>query len=396
MTQLGRRGDRGANGGGALASGRERVRNQRARRNVGVVIRVRWNAAVGNASVFVLIHFVAMLLPACGGDGDPGTTPTPSPEATASPSPAPTSSPAPTPERAPELSVYDVPAGSQPHDVAPAADGGVWYTAQATGRLGWLDPASGETREVPLGAGSAPHGVIVGPDGAPWVTDSGLNAIVRVDPQTSEVTAFPLPADRPNANLNTAAFDGRGVLWFTGQNGIVGRLNTSTGVIEVFDAPRGRGPYGITSTPSGDIYYASLAGSYVGRVDNASGASSVLEPPTPGQGARRVWSDSAGRIWVSEWNAGQVSAYDPSTDGWQTWRLPGDTPQAYAVYVDETGKVWLSDFAANALVRFDPETEIFDAFPLPDSPGNVRQLLGREREVWGAESAADRRVVVRY
>jgi len=47
-------------------------------------------------------------------------------------------------------------------------------------------------------------------------------------------------------------------------------------------------------------------------------------------------------------------------------------------------------------VRFDPKTETFDSFPLPDSPGNVRQLLGRPGEVWGAESAADRLVVVRY
>jgi virginiamycin B lyase len=289
-----------------------------------------------------------------------------------------------------------VPAGSRPHDVAPAVDGGVWYTAQATGRLGWLDPATGETREIPLGAGSAPHGVIVGPDGAPWITDGGLNAIVRVDPETSEVTVFALPADRPNTNLNTAAFDAHGILWFTGQNGVVGRLDPATRAMEVFDAPGGRGPYGITATPGGEIYFASLAGSYVGRINTATGEITVLEPPTAGQGARRVWSDSAGRIWVSEWNAGQVSVFDPSVEEWQTWPLPGDAPQTYAVYVDETNKVWLSDFGANALVRFDPETEAFEPFPLPDSPGEVRQILGREGEVWGAESAADRLVVVRY
>jgi len=104
--------------------------------------------------------------------------------------------------------------------VAPAPDGTVWYTAQRSGELGRLDPATGETHHIPLGAGSAPHGVIVGPDGAAWVTDSGLNAIVRVDPQTEAVQVFPLPDGSPNANLNTAAFDGRGVLWFTGQNGV--------------------------------------------------------------------------------------------------------------------------------------------------------------------------------
>jgi len=112
-------------------------------------------------------------------------------------------------EAAVRLQEYRVPDGSHPHDVAPAADGTVWYTAQATGRLGRLDPDTGRTEEVPLGEGSAPHGVIVGPDGAPWITDGGLNAIVRVDPTTGAVDRFPLPDDRPAVNLNTATFDRR-------------------------------------------------------------------------------------------------------------------------------------------------------------------------------------------
>ena len=77
---------------------------------------------------------------------------------------------------------YAVPRNSQPHDVACALDGGVWFTAQGNGHLGWLNPANGEVHLTALGNRSAPHGVIVGPDGAPWITDGGQNAIVRVDP----------------------------------------------------------------------------------------------------------------------------------------------------------------------------------------------------------------------
>ncbi len=216
-----------------------------------------------------------------------------------------------------EIVAFAVPRGSRPHDVAPAPDGGVWYTAQNLRELGWLDPATGATRHIPLGIGSRPHGVIVGPDGAPWVTDGGLNAIVRVDPATQELSIFPLPPDRANANLNTGAFDGAGRLWFTGQNGIHGVLDPKTGTIDVFDSPRGRGPYGISATPLGDVYFASLAGSYVGLIA-PDGSVTVPEPPTPGQGARRVWSDSAGSIWVSEWNSGQLSRYTPETQLWST------------------------------------------------------------------------------
>jgi len=290
---------------------------------------------------------------------------------------------------------YPVPAGSHPHDVAPAPDGTVWYTAQYSAALGKLDPATGKTLHIRLGSGSAPHGVIVGPDGAPWITDGGLNAIVRVDPRTKDLRKYFLPTERGNVNLNTAVFDRDGILWFTGQNGVYGRLDPSTGKIQVFEAPRRRGPYGITTTTDGMIYYASLANSYIGRIDPQTSEVTVLEPPTPNQGARRVWSDSQGRIWVSEWNAGQVAVYDPANDSWKEWKLPGNRPQAYAVYVDDQDIVWLSDFGANTIVRFDPASETFTSFKLPSHDAAVRQILGRPGEIWGAESGVDKLVVIR-
>ncbi|MDQ3973371.1 MAG: lyase [Actinomycetota bacterium] len=289
---------------------------------------------------------------------------------------------------------FPVPAGTGPHDVAPAADGRVWYTAQRAGALGVLDPSTGATRHIPLGPGSAPHGVVVGPDGAPWVTDGGLNAIVRVDPTTLEVATFPLP--RPaNANLNTAAFDGDGVLWYTGQGGVYGHLDPATGRMEVFDAPRGRGPYGIAATPDGTVWFASLAGSYIARIDSSDGRLNVVDVPTADGGARRIWSDSSGRLWVTEWFAGKLARFDPATDAWREWLLPGDDPRPYAVYVDHEDVVWVTDFGANALVGFDPRTERFGVFPFPSSGAQVRQLVGLVGEVWGAGSASDTLVVLR-
>src|SRR5918994_435371 len=239
----------------------------------------------------------------------------------------------------PVLQEFPVPPGARPHDVAPAADGIVWYTAQGSGELGWLDVSTNQTHHITLGK--------------------------------------------------------NGTLWFTGQSGIYGRLDPVVGQVEVFDAPRGRGPYGISTAPDGSIYYASLSGSYIARIDLETGAATVLEPPTPDQGARRVWPDSQGRIWVSEWNAGQVAVYNPATQEWKEWHLPGSNPMPYAVYVDDKDMVWLSDFGANAMVRFDPAQETFSMFSLPSPQANVRQILGLSGEVWGAESGSDKLVVIR-
>ena len=207
--------------------------------------------------------------------------------------------------------------------------------------------------------------MIAGPDAAAWVTEGGQNAIARVDPATHGLELFPLPKERRNANLNTATFDRQGVLWFTGQNGIYGRLDPKSGAMAVFDAPRGIGPYGIATTPDGQVFFASLAGNYLGQIDLETGGVTVLEPPVPRQGARRVWSDSRGGLWITGWNSGDLFRYDSKSKSWAHWHLPGNGPQPSAVYVDETDAVWVSDWGANAILRFDPGRRNSNPFRYP-------------------------------
>lgn len=297
------------------------------------------------------------------------------------------------PAEAIEVKYFPVP--SYPHDVAPAPDGTVWYTGQSAGNLGRLDPKTGNVETIPLGNDSAPHGVIIGPDGAAWATDGGQNANVRVDPATKKVSVFPLPKEFPNANLNTGTFDKKGVYWFTGQNGVYGRVDPATGKTDAWKAPRGVGPYGITSTPSGEIWYASLAGDHIARIDAVSGEASVVEPPRKGVGPRRIWSDSKGALWVSFWNSGEVGRYEPASKTWKVWPLPGVSRGCYAVYVDDKDAVWLTSWNANAIVRFDPKTERFESFPSNRKDASVRQMLGRPGELWGAESGTNRLVMIR-
>jgi len=299
------------------------------------------------------------------------------------------------PAAAAQVSYYDVTHAEHPHDVAPAPDGTVWYTAQAQGVLGILDPKTGKVTQIPLGPGAAPHGVIVGPDRAAWVTEGGQNAIARVDPASKAVKLFPLPANFPDANLNTATFDRKGILWFTGQNGVYGRVDPATGKVDAWKSPKGPGPYGITTTPNGEVWYASLAGDHIAKIDTVSGDAMVVPPPKPGVGPRRIWSDSKGLLWVSFWHTGEVARFDPAAKTWKVWSLPKSGAGCYAVYVDDKDKVWLTDWLANAIVRFDPASEKFESFPSSRRGASVRELQGRPGEIWGAESGTDRLVVVR-
>jgi virginiamycin B lyase len=294
-----------------------------------------------------------------------------------------------------EMTFYQLPSGAYPHDVAPAADGTVWISGQRQGFAGRFDPKTGQLEKIPLGPGAAPHGVIVGPDGNAWLTEGGQNAIARVDAKTKDVKLFPLPKEFPGVNLNTLAFDNKGKLWFTGYGGVYGRVDPPSGKVDVWKAPKGAGPYGMTATPSGDVWYASLAGDHITRIDTSSGAATVIDPPRKGVGPRRIWSDSKGVLWVSFWNAGAIGRYDPAARGWTIYPMPQSKSGTYSVYVDDKDRVWATDWVANAIQRFDPASESYATFPSDKRGANVRQMLGRPGEAWGGESGTDRLVVIR-
>jgi len=197
------------------------------------------------------------------------------------------------------------------------------------------------------------------------------------------------------ANLQTLVFDPVGRLWFTGEGGFYGRLDHNLGILQIFKATRGSGPAGITAAPDGTIYFASFDGDYVEQIVPETGLATTLRPPTAPAGPRGVATDSRGVLWVALWQAGLLAAYESTTARWRTWPLPGRKPQPRAVYADARNKLWLTDDSTNAILRFDPTTERFQTLTLPTAAGAIAQLAGRPGEIWGAESAGDRLVVLR-
>lgn len=285
---------------------------------------------------------------------------------------------------------FDVPAIKGLHGITVSGDGAIWLCGYKNGTLGRFDSRTGEIRLTELGQGSTPRSVLLGPDGALWLTDAGQNAILRVDAD-GKVESFKLPAERPRADLDAAVFRNE-MFWFTGQEGVVGRLNTKTGKIDLKDAPRGRGVAGIAVTPSGELWFASVTGNYIAEINAETFEIIPAVLPKPDQGPRRLSSDSKSRIWVTETNSGNISAFETASQTWKSWKLPGDRPRPHAVYVDDADKLWLSDFSTNTIVHFDPVTEAFTSLP-SDRPGaEVRQMHGRSGEVWAAESGHDRLV----
>lgn len=97
-----------------------------------------------------------------------------------------------------EVAYYELPdAGSRVRRLDLDSEGHVWFVNSALGRIGRLDPASGDVREwpSPSGVDSHPYALAV-VDDVVWYNESGMrpDTLVRFDPEAGTFQSWPIPS----------------------------------------------------------------------------------------------------------------------------------------------------------------------------------------------------------
>jgi len=86
----------------------------------------------------------------------------------------------------------------------------------------------------------------------------------------------------------------------------------------VFDALRGTGLYRIATTPDRQVFFASLAGNYLGHIDVETALSSCSIRPCRAK-ARRAFAPTAAASCGSRgWNSGDLLRNDSKAKNWLT------------------------------------------------------------------------------
>jgi virginiamycin B lyase len=86
--------------------------------------------------------------------------------------------------------------------------------------------------------------------------------------------------------------------------------------------------------------------------------------------------------------------YDPATRGWREWTLRAIARARIRCGSTTRTRSGSPNGRSNAIVRFDPVTEKFESFHPNRTGAEVRQMLGRAGEAWGAESGTERLVMI--
>ncbi|HEX5473502.1 MAG TPA: hypothetical protein VFX12_02475 [Vicinamibacterales bacterium] len=284
--------------------------------------------------------------------------------------------------------------GSRPHDPLATADGNIWYTGMFANVLGRIDPKTGRIKEYPLDTPqSGPHGLTADADGRIWFTANSAGYIGRLDPATGHIVEFKLPEGARDPH--TPLFDRHGLLWFTVQgSNMIGRLDPKTGDVKVVTYPQPRSnPYGMVFTSKGTPIVCEFGGNRISAIDPDTMQIKEWTLPHPESRPRRIAITSDDAVWYSDYSRGYLGRLDTTTGQVKEWPSPGgphSRPYGIAAVHDV---IWYSESAVrpNTMVRFDPSTEKFQTWIIPGGGGVVRNMsVTRDGNIAIAESGVNK------
>lgn len=245
---------------------------------------------------------------------------------------------------------------SKPHYITAARDGAIWFT-EMVGRVGKLDPATGQIKEYDVPSkNSEPHKIVEGDDGMIWFLEFETNKVARLNPANGKIREYKIPQGNPH---DLAIHEGR--VWYT-QGGKfwaqmffnkIGYLDIESGETgEIWVPPKKSVPHGLAKAGDGTIWFTQMFANKIAKLDSSSGSQpKVVEYILEGRKGPHdlTVDDQRGFIWFTQNRTDSIGRLDlskamPGTSrGMEEFKIP--TPKAHPsdIAIDKDGNVWFTE-----------------------------------------------------
>ncbi len=287
----------------------------------------------------------------------------------------------------------------------PDKDGNIWM--EMGGGLSKLNPTTGELHTWRLPDPTRPfiHEVLPTPDGSVWLTIEAQNKLARFDTRTEKFEVYgekydgPSPAEmEPNApwpNLrytaggqtgaprrHTAVADLQGNIWSSGRP--LSKFDIETKKFTFFpDVPD---IYGIAVDKEGNVWFAEFNSRdhhSIGMVDVKTNKVTKWNPPTSDSRPRRLKIDSQGMVWFGDYFGGNLTRFDPRTQTFREFKLPGPMPTPYGMGIDHNDDIWYASMYTDVIGRLEPKTGRVTEYPSPYGERGTRDMFeDSEGRIW--------------
>jgi virginiamycin B lyase len=177
---------------------------------------------------------------------------------------------------------------------------------------------------------------------------------------------------------HTLAIDEKGIVWFTVQNGnMLGRLDPASGDIKLVTSPTPNSrPYGLVINSKGIPVFVDFGSNKIGTIDPSTLAIKEYVLPNPASRPRRLALGPDDAVWYADFARGYLGRLDLASGEHKEWASPsGPKSEPYGM-VFTKGALWYNESGAkpNTIVRFDPQTEKFQSWAIPGGGDIVRNM----------------------
>lgn len=206
--------------------------------------------------------------------------------------------------------------------------------------------------DVPPGPGMKArsyHDPYIAPNGEVWFNDRANRSLLHIDPQARDAAKM---------------------------------------VVEEYQAPWPEtSMHGIVIDRAGRVYYADIAGGYLGELNPDTGEFKRYE--TTGdvdESMVQIVVDSKDNVWGGLISGNKLIKLDADTRQISMWDYPTPDTNPYGMIASRDDKIWSAGISKHVIVKFDPVTEEFTEYPTLTQPSAPRRL-GEDRHgnIWWAE-----------
>ena len=242
---------------------------------------------------------------------------------------------------------------------------------------------------------SSPAGLTVGADGNLWFTESAAGKIGRITP-TGMITEYIVPNSFSLLAI-TAGPDGN--LWFTDEAGWIGRITPDGTITEFHVTTTGAGtPRGITTGPDGNLWFTDSSGrigrmTTAGKIDEFSLPSASRDSiANSTENPMTITTGPDGNLWFTEFegtNIGRITAKGVITEfALGTFRNPN------GIVAGPDGNLWFTEFygldGVEHIGRITPKGTIAE-FPIPTLNSNPNDIVAvPDGNLWFVESSGNK------
>jgi len=272
-----------------------------------------------------------------------------------------------------EYVTYELPGANRfPGAAKPEPDGNVYLWTYNQHRFAKLDPKTAKVTEysIPDIDQASNHSTVLAPDGSVWFTEQAENAIGKLDPATGKITKY---HNNVKGNRHTMVITPNGMVYTTGNP--LARFDPKTETWHNYEeVPTA---YGLTVDKDENVWFSEMRkDGKIGRIDTKTDKITKYAPPSGSDAyPRRMHMDPNGLIWVNEYRAGKIASFDPKTEQWKEYALPGASPTPYALNIDKHNHIWYSSMDMDIIGELDPATSRVIEYPFVYAENGMRDFF---------------------